>query len=142
MGYHAQAPRVAWYLLRGHIPEDLHVLHKCPGIVNPRCVNPDHLYIGTILDNNLDTRNQGRAPWQTDPTWASWAAGQNHWSTKYPDRVQKGSQTGRAKLVEAQVSEIRARFATGESKASLGRVFGVSESMIRGIVLRRAWRHI
>lgn len=45
------AHRVAWLLFKGEIPADKWVLHKCD---NRRCVNVDHLYIGTPSDNVRD----------------------------------------------------------------------------------------
>ena len=55
--------RVAWIVEIGEIPEDnsrhgtLHVLHKCD---NPKCINTDHLFLGTHQDNIKDRDAKGR----------------------------------------------------------------------------------
>src|SRR5579871_992348 len=43
--------RAAWMVYRGEIPKGLCVLHKCDV---PPCCNPDHLFIGTQIDNIAD----------------------------------------------------------------------------------------
>jgi hypothetical protein len=51
------AHRVSWRLHCGPIPDGLHVLHRCD---NPPCTRPDHLFLGTALDNQRDASAKGR----------------------------------------------------------------------------------
>ena len=57
-GASLRAHRAAWELYRGPIPIGVCVLHRCDVRV---CVNPDHLWLGTVRDNNLDAIRKGRA---------------------------------------------------------------------------------
>ena len=51
--------RYVWKLRFGPIPRGILVCHKCD---NPKCINPDHLFLGTVQDNALDMVRKGRAP--------------------------------------------------------------------------------
>jgi hypothetical protein len=54
------ASRLAWEFGKGPIPEGLCVLHNCPGGDNPLCVNVEHLFLGTQLDNIADMAKKER----------------------------------------------------------------------------------
>jgi hypothetical protein len=49
--------RMSWQVFRGPIPDELHVLHACDV---PSCINPDHLFLGTNLDNVADKVKKDR----------------------------------------------------------------------------------
>lgn len=95
------AHRIAWMIAnKQEIPPGKMICHKCD---NPQCVNPNHLYLGTGFDNNMDTVNRGRAIRKTGES-CSWA-----------------------KLTEQDVSDIRK---STESQATLARYYGVSPSHV------------
>lgn len=49
--------RLVWTLLHGPIPKGVCILHKCD---QPRCINPDHLWAGTLKDNIRDAVKKKR----------------------------------------------------------------------------------
>lgn len=111
------AHRIAWIITNGPIPDTLNVLHQCD---NPPCCNPSHLFTGSQADNNWDKIRKGRH--------------------RTPDM--RGASNPAARLTEDDVRAIRTLRASGASYPSLGARFGISKTMVRNIVLRRAWSHV
>ena len=57
-GSHIKAHRAAWEIANERpVPDGFMVLHRCD---NPPCCNPDHLWLGTALDNARDRVAKGR----------------------------------------------------------------------------------
>ncbi len=52
-----RAHRMSWTVFKGEIPIGMLVCHKCD---NPKCVNPNHLFIGSHQDNATDCAKKNR----------------------------------------------------------------------------------
>lgn len=87
------------------------VRHTCD---NPRCINPDHMVLGTHQDNVADRVARGRGA--------------------------VGEKNGRAVLCPAVVDAIRSRYANGGIKQSeLAEIYGVSQTQVSRIVRGESW---
>lgn len=106
--------RLAYEAWVGPIPEGQVIRHKCD---NKPCLNPDHLETGTEGDNKRDAVERGQ--------------------------ISVGEASANSKLNEAQVREIRVRYAKGKTPyAKMGVEYGLSASAIHLIVTRRNWKHV
>lgn len=108
------AHRYSYEMHHGEIPEGMFVMHTCD---NGMCVNPDHLKVGTPLDNSADMmrkkRNKGRAPIGTA----------NANSVLTPDLV---------RIIRASPMY----------HAEIARVLGVSPQTIRAVRSGLTWSHV
>ena len=108
--------RVSWEMHNGKIPKGIFVLHKCD---NRKCVNPDHLFLGTHTDNARDRESKNRG---------------NH---------AKGDKCRTCKLSNREVNEIRRSYETGRfTQTKLAKLFKVTQSTIWFIITRRTWKHL
>lgn len=94
----------------GPIPDGMCVCHKCD---TRCCVNPSHLFLGTLLDNSSDMISKGRD-----------CRGERHW---------------KAKLNREDVAAIRRD--TRPIKM-ISEAYGVTTTNVRRILDGTSWRHV
>lgn len=108
------AHRTSWELVHGSVPFGQCVLHKCD---NPGCVNPEHLFLGTVRDNAIDMMSKGRGRYV----------------------AHHGESNGFSKLTWEKVREIR-RLKQVFSASELAVMFGTCESNIGHVLSYRSWQ--
>ena len=107
------AHRAAYKMWKGEIPKGVWVLHTCRN----KCVNPDHLELGTPRKNNKEDKVR-------DGT------------------LLQGTKNPSVKYTEEQVLEIRKRYNHGETQTSISKSTGIRQGHISDICLRKVWSHI
>lgn len=109
-----KAHRMSFEFYKGSIPDGMVVCHRCD---NKFCVNPDHLFLGSMLDNVTDMISKGRK--------------------HYP----KGELHGQSKLKTADVIHIR-QHADSIGHKAIADKFGISQKYIGEILRRHKWAHV
>lgn len=138
------AHRLSYELAYGPIPEGLFVCHHCD---NRACVRPSHLFLGDAKANSLDASQKERLPkgdhhpLRVNPERA--ARGRANGAYTHPERRVRGEQVGTSKLSEADIREIRSRYARGGvSQKALADEFGTNQANIWRIIHRKGWAHV
>jgi DNA invertase Pin-like site-specific DNA recombinase len=115
-GRYDGAHRAAWMIHhKREIPAGMQICHHCD---NPRCVRPDHLFLGTVRDNSLDMMRKGRKP------------------------IFVGEETSNNKLTDEDVLELRRRYSNGETSTALANEFGVEGSCVTAAISGKHWGHL
>lgn len=113
-GVHYGAHRLSYEWHKGPIPKGMLVCHTCDV---RRCVNPAHLFLGTMQDNIRDASTKGR--------------------------MHPGEDNGQAKLTEDAVRTIRGEWTGRRGQVTaLARRYGVCWATIHMVVLGETWRHV
>lgn len=103
--------RLAYRLFIGKIPNHLMVCHRCD---NPRCFNPEHLFLGTAKDNVQDMIKKGRA-------------------VRAPKGVYKGKRT----YSNAEYEEMRKMKADGFAVRDIRQTFSISPAQLFRILTKK-----
>lgn len=111
-GIERVAHRVSYRRYIGSIPPGMNVLHTCD---RPQCVAPEHLFLGTHVENMLDMKLKGRA-----------YAG-------------KGETNMAAKLTERQAIAI---MQDHRKQKLIADEYGVCKGMVDSIQNGRSWKHV
>lgn len=112
-----KAHRVAFAMEKHLIPPGMQVLHKCD---NRRCVNPNHLFLGTAADNVRDMVVKGRNGWDRSMGAAKW----------------------NAKMTDEKVAVLRLAAEHGVLLSDLARYYGISRTQAMRIADGTSWKHV
>ncbi|MGH9571494.1 MAG: HNH endonuclease [Candidatus Angelobacter sp.] len=106
------AHRVSWEIRHGAIPEGKMVCHHCDV---RKCVNPDHLFLGTVRENADDMKRKGRSL--------------------------SGERNRCARLTREQADEIKSLLAKGGLRQrEIAARFGISIATVSLIKRGKVWR--
>lgn len=117
--------RIAWFLVNGQIPSGMIVCHKCD---NPSCCNPEHLFLGTFLDNNRDRAVKGR----------SYIPPPGERSEQMKVAAARGENNGAAKLTQDDITRIRS-LKNSLPQSEIALMFKVNQSSISRILGNKRW---
>lgn len=119
----ATAHRISWIIHNGEIPTGKFVCHHCD---NRKCMNPEHLFLGTFSDNMQDMWNKHRHP---IPKGRS-------------SETMQGERNINAKLTRNEVLDIRTLVESGVSQHKIANWFDINFPAIWKIVHYKTWKYV
>lgn len=120
-GIKEKSHRVSYILTYGEFDRSLWVCHHCD---NTKCVNPEHLFLGTQQDNTNDKVRKNR---------------QSHSHTS----INVGEDSWCSKLTDEKVIKIREIYSTGKYfQWEIAKIFNVDKSSISNAISGKTWKHI
>ena len=145
-GRTTSAHRVAYCKEHGLSLSDIKGLQVCHACDNPKCVNPEHLWLGTRKQNMQDCIAKGRFSRGASHSQAL-AARDFRYDAEHSRRTRagckKGPDSAKAKLSAADVRELRAAWGRREaSQKILAARFGVSQAAVSLIVNRLTYKEV
>lgn len=114
--------RMSWILTFGELAADILVLHNCDknypcGDISYRlCVRPEHLWLGTNIENIRDMDEKRRRA--------------------------IGHRNGTAKLTDDKVRYARQQHAAGRSIVSIAKELEVTQSVMGKAISGQLWKHV
>lgn len=107
------AHRWSYEQFRGPITPGMFVLHRCD---TPRCVNPEHLFLGTTSDNHHDKAVKGRA------------------RNGAMSGARKGPYRPGPRVTEAERFEMWRRYRRGETQSQIARALNRSQTCASNVL--------
>lgn len=137
------AHRIAYFFEHPSDSQNLLVCHKCD---NPSCCNPNHLFLGTDLDNNRDMVSKGRncsAERFSAILKERAARGDRNGSRTHPEKRLRGENHPASKLLPNQIKEIRRCYSNKEATMqSIADRYHLGLGTVSRIIHRLTWSHI
>ena len=107
--------RFMYEKFKNKISNKMSVCHSCD---NPKCVNPEHLFLGTHKENIIDCIKKGR------------------------DKKARGERQRKCSISEKTAIEIKTKFKEGKTIKEIYHLFDCSYQTVWNICKNRSWKYL